>query len=119
LQPTGGVAGPVAALALSREYVERLMKSTDLAMKHAPLADRAKAMDGVVIINTESFAAAVEPWIAFAIQAADAPERKDAERIAALALKVLKCFPGYCSATWRESGVTVTHSEMILRDVMK
>lgn len=116
-QPTGGVSGSVAALALSRSHVERLLSPLPLQSELAPLANLKRPMDSAFVFNFAELISAAGPWVGYAIDSAQPMDKKEAERIAVKVMSMLKVFQSYGSVTYRENGVTVTHSEVVFRDL--
>jgi hypothetical protein len=117
-QPTGGIAGSVAALALSRAHVERLLSPLPLQTDLAPFADLKRPLDSAFLFNFAELISAAGPWIGFAIDKAEPADKKEAERIAVKVMSILKVFQSYGSATYREGGATITHSEAVFRDIL-
>ncbi len=73
-------------------------------------------MDSAFVVSLSELMAAVGPWVTYFVQKQNPSE--DAGRIAAKTVSLLRVFRAYGSATWRENGMTVTHSEMILQDAV-
>ncbi|CAN5621898.1 hypothetical protein BH11PLA2_BH11PLA2_53280 [soil metagenome] len=118
-QPTGGISNSVAAVALSRGHVERLLAPVPFTSDLAPFADKKKPLDSLFVMNFAALVTAAEPWVRMALQSAPKGERKEAERIAGKVISMLKMFKSYGSVTWRENGSTITHSEGVVQDLAK
>lgn len=114
-QPTGGLSERVAALTLSRGHTERLLKATPLRTGLAPLADLDRPLDSAFYFNWSAWVDAIDPWADYAIRAAGADD--EAAAIARKVVVALRVFRAYGSATYREGGATVTHSEAVFGDV--
>jgi hypothetical protein len=117
-QPAGGVAGSVAAAALSRGHVERLLTAAPLQTDLAPFVDLKKPMDSAFLFNFSELVAAAGPWVGFLIEKAEPADKMEAERIAVKVMSLLKVFQAYGSATYRKNGATITHSEAVFRDIV-
>lgn len=114
-QPTGGLSERVAALSLSRGHTERLLKATPLRTGLAPLADLSRPLDSAFYLNWSAAVDMIDPWADYAIRAAGGDD--EAGAIARKVVAALRVFRAYGSATYREGGATVTHSEAVFGDV--
>ncbi len=114
LQPTGGLSDKVAALALSRGHAERLLAKTPLKAGPGPLADLDRPLDSAFYFNWAGMVDMLVPWADYAARLSGADDKKDQ---ANRAFDILRVFRGYSSATYREGGATITHSEAVFRDV--
>lgn len=117
-QPTGGLSERVAALTLSRGHTERLLDSTPLVANLVPFADAKKPLDSAFYMNWAGIVNAASPWVFHAIDSAELGDNKEqAQKIAQRVIRTLRVFQSYGSATYREGGATVTHSEAVFEDV--
>jgi hypothetical protein len=115
-QPTGGLSDRVAVLALSRGHAERLLTATPLKVGLAPLADMSRPLDSAFYLNWAATVDMTEPWVHYAIRQVGV-EGDDVGQVARKVIAVLKMFRAYGSATYREGGATVTHSEAVFADI--
>ncbi len=115
-QPTGGLSDKVAVLALSRGHADRLLTETPLSSGLAPFAR--KTADSAFYFNWAGMVDTAAPWVDFGLRAA-APggDAKQNEEVARKVIGALKIFRKYGSVTYRQNGVTVTHSEAVFQDV--
>ena len=105
-------------LTLSREHAERLLKSTPLKTGTAPLSDPARPLDSAFHFHWAGLVDAVSPWVGYAMALRPADDgTAEMKRMAKKVTGLLRVFQSYTSATYREAGATVTHSETVFRDV--
>lgn len=117
-RPTGGLSDKVAALTLSQGHTERLLNSAPLTTGLAPFADLNRPLESAFYLNWAGFVDAAGPWVGYLITKAELGEdQAKAERIARRVMQALKVFRAYGSATYREGGATVTHSETVFGDI--
>jgi hypothetical protein len=114
-QPTGGLSKNVAALTLSRGHAERLLNDVPLKIKSAVLADSKRSLDSFFYFNWAGCVDVASKWSDYLFKSGLAPE--EAAQTTRRALDFLKVFHGYASATYRENGATITHSEAVFRDI--
>lgn len=125
VQPSVGLSDKVLACSLSLDHTARLLAATPLKADGGPLAQRRPAT-GAVVVDFAALTAAARPWVEQALPAAlaevpdDTPPglgKKDIPDQVRTVLDVLGCLRRYASVTYREGGVTVTHSELQIRDL--
>jgi hypothetical protein len=117
-QPTGGMTKTVAALALSRGHVDRLLTPLALGTDLAPFADLKRPLESAFYFHWARVVEAAGPWVGYAMSQIQVPgDRQQAEKVAAKVMAVLKMFRAYGSVTYREGGATVTHSEAVFADI--
>jgi hypothetical protein len=113
------------ALSVSVKHGERLLATTPLTADGGPLAAKRPATSAAVV-NFADYFALLRPWLDFAMPLAlqQAPEtappglgKKDFPDQVRTLFDVLGCLRTYSSVTYREGGVTVTHSELVIRDL--
>jgi len=121
LQPTGGLSPTVAVLTLSRSHAEKLLKDAPFKTGFAPLADMSKPLDSVFYFNFAGLVDAAGPWVEYAMKLSGKKNANTEEmgKYALTAMEILKVFRGYVSATYREGGMTITHSEAVFQDIAK
>jgi len=117
LQPTGGLNDEVAVLALSLDHVNRLLTRQPLKTRMTPLENTSRPLESATYFNWAGLMDAVNEWVAAAAPFADPNENNEGFRLAKKAINLLKVFQQFGSATYREGGVTITHSELVLADV--
>jgi hypothetical protein len=115
LQPTGGLSERVAALALSRGHVERLLAPTPLAASLTPIT-RDKLIDSAMIFSGKELAEMMRPWLGVIVEQSREADRADVQRIGQSVVSLLGVVEHYGTVTYREKGITITHSEGIYRD---
>jgi hypothetical protein len=116
-QPTGGLSDTVAALSLSRRHTESLLTPQSPSLGLAPFADAKKPLGSALYFNWDGLVEAARPWVFYLVAKAEIENREQAEKLARRTLTILKVFRAYGSATYREGGATVTHSEAVFEDV--
>jgi hypothetical protein len=126
VQPTVGLSGHLFAISLSKKHSERLLKKTPLTVAHAPLNDKRPATMAVVV-NFGGMVRMVRPWVEklalpqIVEQIPDnAPPglgKKDVPDQVKTVLDVLGCLRTYTALIYREGDVTVTHGELVIRDL--
>jgi hypothetical protein len=123
--PTAGLSQNVAALTLSHDHAERLLKPTPLKVDGGPLSDAKKPLIGAVYFNWPALVDAAAPWVEIAthsiLDKQDVPEKGRDEILDQVrtVLTVLKVYRGTTSATYLEDGAVVTHSETVIKDLEK
>jgi hypothetical protein len=115
-QPIGGLSDKVAVLALSRRHAERLLTATPLKTGLVPLADTTRPLDSVFYFNWAATVDVAGPWVDYAVRQAGV-EGEEVGQVARKVMAVLKLFRADGSATYREGGATVTHSEAVFADI--
>jgi hypothetical protein len=124
--PTAGLSKQVAVLTLSNTHAERLLERKPLRVEGGPLAELSKPLLAAAYFNSAAFLDMIAPWIEFGVQTgmkaqgAALPPGLDTNTILEhfqVVLEVLKTVRGSTSATFLEDGVTVTHTETVIRDL--
>lgn len=117
-QPTGGLSANTAVLALSRQHAERLLSPSPLQTDLVPLADLKRPLDSAFYFNWAGFVTAAGPWVGFLTQQFAPEERRaEIEKMAVKVMGLLRVFRSYGSATYREGGATIIHSEAVFQDI--
>jgi hypothetical protein len=126
VQPNLGVSETLLAASFSVKHSERLLAKTPLTTDGGPLAEKRPAI-GIVVVDFGGFLGAARPWVEkFALPLAleQLPEKAppglgkaDIPGQVKTILDVLGCLRRYTSVTYREAAATVTHSEMVIRDL--
>ena len=126
VQPSVGLSNRLFAFSLSLQHTERLLAKTPLAIEGGPLADHRPALSAVVV-DFAGFVGAIRPWVEkFALPMAleqmpdTAPPglgKKDIPAQVKTVLDVISCLKTYASVTYKEGDATVTHSELVIRDL--
>jgi hypothetical protein len=127
IQPSVGLSDHIFAFCLSQKQAERLLKKTPLTIAHEPLKGDKPAMTAV-IVNFRGMVQMIRPWVEkFALPQIlehvaehDVPpglEKKDIPGQVKTVLDVLGCLRTYTSITYKEGDVTVTHGELVIRDL--
>jgi hypothetical protein len=126
VQPNVGLSDKLFAFSLSIKHTDRLMTKTPLTIDGGPLAENRPVLSGAMV-NFAGFVKAIRPWIEqFALPMAleqmpdDAPPgvtKKELPAQVKTVLDVLGCLRTFTSVTYKEGDVTVTHSEMVIRDL--
>lgn len=133
LAPNAGLSRDVAALSLSLDQTERLLKTTPLALE-GPLDDLDRPLASAAHFNFAAFVDAIAPWVEYAVKLGEGEETfgdgnevnglvEQAEAgseslgIISSVVEFLKCFRSYSSATSFENGAKVTHYELHFADM--
>jgi hypothetical protein len=126
VQPNFGLSDKLIAFSLSVKHSDRLMTETPLKIEGGPVEVRGPVL-AAAVFDFGGFVQALRPWVeqlalpAILQQAPDdAPPGLGKKEIPAqvkTVLDVLGCLRTFTSVTYREGTVTVTHSEMVIRDL--
>jgi len=124
--PNAGLSRDVAALSVSLDQTERLLKETPLKLE-GPLHNVGRPLASAAYFSFAALVDAVTPWIEYAIKLAEDEGAGDDEEedetgtdpssMMSSVVEVLKCFRGYSSATSFEDGAKVTHYEWHFADL--
>jgi hypothetical protein len=129
--PTAGLSENYLALTLSHEHAERLLKPTRLNFDDARARNGAKKIAEAFYFSPPRLFDALYPWIEFAMhwelnqKASKTKVEEFQEDLKAAneilwqvkeTLELLKVLHEYCSFTYLEDGVWVTHSELHFKD---
>ena len=117
VRPTAGLGHGVAALTLSKGHTDRLLTTTPLAVDTAPFADKDRPIDSAFHFNWAGWVSMVSSWTGYGMALSGTDENPAIGGMAAQATGLVGVFRGYSAVTYREGGVTVTHSEAVFRDV--
>jgi hypothetical protein len=126
VQPNLGVSETLMALGLSVKHSERLLAKTPLTTDGGPLTEKRPAT-GIVVVDFAGFIGVTRTWVeqfALNLMLEQVPEkappglgRNDIPDQVRTVFDVLGCLRQYTSVTYREGAATVTHSELIIRDL--
>lgn len=118
VEPTAGASDTVGVLALSAAHADRLLDTKPLRASVAPFADRSRPLVSAFVLDWEGVMTAAGPWVDY-LTGPDGPagENPEAAEVGRKVVRLLGVFKGYGSATYREGGATVTHSEAVFGDV--
>jgi hypothetical protein len=126
VQPNFGLASRLYAVSLSTKHTERLLTSTPLTIGGGPLNDTRPAL-AAAVVDFGGFVKAIRPWIeqvALPMALEQMPDnappgvgKKDIPAQVKTMLDVLGCLRTYTSVTYKEGAATVTHSELVIRDL--
>lgn len=134
IAPTAGLSKSVAVLSTSRKLAERVLASKPVTPPKGLLTDRNRKLGSASYFNWPALVDAIGPWFDYGFQqylqrqsahaidevaVVNQPEMKQVLDQIRTGLKILKCFRGMSSATYREGKATVTHYESIWRDLPK
>jgi hypothetical protein len=121
--PTAGLSKDVLAVTLSRAHTERLLKATPLKVDGGPLAEhKDKPLSSAMVFNWPILVDTIAPWLELGITAAKLPPVPDGPdgdvlKQVRTVLEIMKVLRSNTSVTYREDGVTITHSETVIRDI--
>ena len=125
--PAAGLSQRVAVLALSKEHAEALLTRKPLEPDGGPLADPQQPLLEACYFDWNALMTAVTPWVEFGVRGAlptprrgvvaQGPSAKEVLEQVRAVIEVLKVYRGSTSATYREGGARVTHSESVVRDL--
>jgi hypothetical protein len=126
VQPNLALSNEVMTTTLSVKHSERLLEKTPLSVNGGPLAQKRPAI-GIVVVNFAGFIGAVRPWVeqyALPLALEQMPDKTppglgkaDIPDQVRTVFDVLGCLRQYTSVTYREGPATVTHSELVIRDL--
>jgi hypothetical protein len=126
VQPNLGVSDALLAAGLSVKHSERLLAKIPLKTDGGPLAAKRPAI-GVVVVDFAGFFGTVRPWVeqlALPMALEQVPDKappglgkKDIPEQVRTLFDVLGCLRTYTSVTYRDGAATVTHSELVIRDL--
>jgi hypothetical protein len=126
VQPNFALSDAAFAVTLSLKHTERLLTPTPLKAAGGPLAEHRPAVSAAVV-DFAGFVAAARPWVeqvavpAMLKQVPDnAPPglgKSDIPDQVKTVMDVLGCLRRFTSVTYRDGGATVTHSELVIRDL--
>ena len=126
VQPNFGLSDKLIAFSLSLKHTDSLLTPTPLKIEGGPLNDKKPALSGVVV-NFAGFVRAIRPWVeqfALPMILEQMPEgappglgKKDIPAQVKTVLDVLACLKTYTSVTYKDGDATVTHSELVIRDL--
>jgi hypothetical protein len=126
VQPNVALSDAALAFGLSVKHSERLLTQTPLKIDGGPLAEKRPVL-GAAIVNFAGFFGAVQPWVmdlglprSLEQVPDNAPPglgKKDIPDQVKTLFDVLGCLRMFTSVTYRENAATVTHSELVIRDV--
>jgi hypothetical protein len=121
--PMVGLAKTVVVFSLSRSHTERLLRPTPLKISSGPLAEwKGKPLASAMVFDWAALVDAAAPWIEMGVTLAKpppVPEGPDGDVLKQVrtVLEVLKVFRSTSSATYFADGVSVTHTETLMRDL--
>jgi hypothetical protein len=128
VQPNFGLSDNLFAFSLSFKHSERLMTATPLTTGGGPLAEKRPATFAAVV-DFAGMVRAARPWVEqLAVPAIleQVPEdasvpagvrKKEIPAQVKTVLDVLGCLRTYTSVKYREGEATVTHGELVIRDL--
>lgn len=118
VEPTAGASDTVGVLALSAAHANRLLDAKPLRADLAPLKDPKRPLESAFVFDWAGMVAVAGPWVDY-LTGPNGPAGENAEagEIARKVVRLLGVFQRYGSATYREGGATVTHSEAVFGDV--
>jgi len=116
--PNVALSPDVAALSLSLDQTERILKVTPLSLE-GPLNDVGRPLASAAYFNFAALVDAVSPWVEYAIKLAEEEGEavSEAAAIHSSFVELLKCFRSCSSATSFEDGAKVTHYEWHFADI--
>jgi hypothetical protein len=127
IQPSVGLSDHLFAFCLSQKHAERLLKKTPLTIAREPLKGNRPAQ-GAAVVNFRGMVQMVRPWvekfvlpqILEKVAENDAPPglgKKDIPDQVKTVFDVLGCIRTFTSITYKDGDVTVTHGELVIRDL--
>lgn len=112
---TGGISDKMAVFALSHEHTLRLLNKTPITEKIGVLTDANRPLAGATYLNWAGLMDLAAPWVDYGLTQAHV-DNEIREQVQVV-LEILKVWRSYASITYLGDGVTITHSEMIIRDL--
>ncbi|HEX4592193.1 MAG TPA: hypothetical protein VH120_19825 [Gemmataceae bacterium] len=127
IQPNFGIADKLVAFSLSLKHTERLLTPTTLHVEQVPAEIKGPATFAA-IVDFAGFVNMVRPWVeqlALPMLLEQMPEekappglgKKDIPPQVKTVLDVLGCLRTYTAVKYRQGDATVTHSELVIRDL--
>jgi hypothetical protein len=123
IEPTAGLSGRFAVVALSPAQADWLLAATPLAGGGGPLADPKKNRAAAAWCDWAAAVDVLTPWVDMAMQIA-APlmalagvQVEDLPGQVRTVLEILKVFRNYASETYLDGGAWVTHGALAIEDV--
>jgi hypothetical protein len=122
----GGLSDKVFVVAFSKIMASRILEPRPLRVEGGPLSDPERPLAAAGYFNWPAFVDLVTPWVEFGLSMAPLPEggdvppalrREEVTKQVHTVLRVLKCFRGYSSSVYFESGALVTHGTTVIRDL--
>lgn len=124
VQPTFGVGKDVAVISCSQGHTERLLAGKPLKLDGGPLASRlGKPLLAASYVDFPALVDAISPWAEMGITLAmkeamaDKKTMEDGMKAYQTVLRLVKCIKVSTTASYREDGATVTHSETVVKDI--
>ncbi len=126
VQPNVGLSDKLFAFTLSIKHTDRLLTPTPLKLDAGPLTDKTPALSGAVV-DFAGFVRTIRPWVeqlALPMILEQMPDgappglgKTDIPAQVKTVLDVLSCLKTYTSVKYKEGDATVTHSELVIRDL--
>jgi hypothetical protein len=126
VQPNVALSDKLFTFSLSVKHSERLLAPTPLTIDGGPLTEKRPVLSAA-LVNYAGFFGAIRPWVenlALPLALEQMPDnappglgKKDIPAQVKTVLDVLGCLRTYTSVTYREGDATVTHSELVIRDL--
>ncbi|MBX9624331.1 MAG: hypothetical protein K2X82_11035 [Gemmataceae bacterium] len=117
VEPTAGASDKFGVFAFSAAHAGRLLDETPLKVELAPFADPERPLQSAALVNWGGLVEMTGPWAEFVFGPNGRGENPEALDMAKKSIRLLGVFRRYGTATYREGGATVTHSEAVFRDV--
>jgi len=126
VQPNFGLSDKLITFSLSIKHTDRLLTPAPLKIDGGLMSDKRPVLSAAVV-DFAGFVGAIRSWVEkFALPMAlehmpdDAPPGVGKKEIPAQVktiLDVLGCLRTYTSVTYKDGDATVTHSELVIRDL--
>jgi hypothetical protein len=127
VQPNFGISDKLFTFSLSLKHSERLLTPTTPQITEGPLAEKRPVLFAAVV-DFGGFVKMVRPWVEELAVPAMLEQMPDDKAPPGLrkneipgqvktVLDVLGCLRTYTAVKYREGDVTVTHSELVIRDL--
>lgn len=128
LLPNVGLSKSVVCLTPTVAQSTRILREQPLKFEGGPLSERNRPATSAVYLNWPALVDAALPWVEYAVRVAtsragaggdkDAAQQREQFVTQARAIgEVMKVLRGAASLSYVEDGATVTHSEVVIRDL--
>jgi hypothetical protein len=117
--PNAALSEKIAALSLSQDHSERLLKATPLLLAGRPLTDTNRPLAGATLVDVAGLIDLLTHWSSAAAQFTPAinENAEEARKQFGTLVELLKVLRSYSSRTYEEAGAWVTHSEWGIADL--
>lgn len=117
LKPSAGLSKNLCTLTVSNEHAMRLMQATSLKAESGPLTNLNRPLGSATYFRISGLMDTADSWADFMFQESELKEHQTHAKDIKTIIQSLKLFNSYSSVTYREKEMSVTHSELYVKDV--